>query len=432
MTTPSESSSLRAGATPSPGSTEPVVFSCRPHPITILLRSLTSITLLLVYALLLIGPVRRNSGPDVAHWLLWTAIIVTALRILIEIARWLARRYTITRSEVTATDGILRRWHAHLPLDRIQHVVVHKTILERLFGLGTLGVSSAGGPDLVILWISIARPHDAAHRIEAARTTPAPAPTPAPTPNPAATPTHASLPTTTPPAPTSPPANPADPTSPQPTPPPQPDGPPPGRPGLDRPLIIGLAGGIGSGKSAVARFLQELGAAISDSDNAAKAMLSRDDVKAQLIDWWGDRILAPDGSIDRTALAAIIFDHPTQRRRLEALVHPLLKEGREQAKQNAWSRGQRTVVIDAPLLFEAGIQNECDEVWFVDAPRPQRLQRVKSTRDWNEAELTRRESAQLDLAEKRRRSTRIIPNDGDHADLRHHVRKALEAAHRKP
>jgi len=197
---------------------------------------------------------------------------------------------------------------------------------------------------------------------------------------------------------------------------------------VDRSLVIGLVGGIGAGKSAVARALEELGAAVSDSDRQARAMLTREDVRRELVSWWGDRVLTPEGGVDRGRVAAIVFADSEQRRRLEGLIHPMLRAGREELKREAWENGIGVVVIDAPLLFEAGIQGECDEVWFVDTPREVRLGRVLASRGWDEGELARREAAQMAVEEKRRRATRVIPNDGDEADLRHHAREALEGA----
>ena len=107
---------------------------------------------------------------------------------------------------------------------------------------------------------------------------------------------------------------------------------------------------------------------------------------------------------------------------------PMLRAGRERLIDDATRRGVGIVVIDAPLLFEAGVDRECDEVWFIDAPREQRLARVKASRGWDEAELDRREGAQLQADEKRRRSTRVIVNDGDEGALIAQVRVALGKA----
>lgn len=187
---------------------------------------------------------------------------------------------------------------------------------------------------------------------------------------------------------------------------------PPPRPPRDRPPIVGLAGGIGSGKSAVARLLAERGAVVSDSDAQARALLKEPGIAAILTRWWGTSILGPDKRPDRANVAALVFADPAQRKRLEELIHPILHSQRKAALLAARKADPQPplFVIDAPLLFEAGLDKECDAVIFVDAPRPVRLARVTKTRHWDEAELTRREAAQLPLAAKQARSTFTIDN----------------------
>src|SRR5688572_6841261 len=159
----------------------------------------------------------------------------------------------------------------------------------------------------------------------------------------------------------------------------------------NRKPIIGLAGGIGSGKSAVAKILAELGCIVSDSDAAARAALRDPQIKATLIKWWGDRILDSSksgphrGEIDRSAVAKIVFNDPAQRRRLEQLTHPWI----ETKRRELFSKSAKATafVIDAPLLFEAGLDAECDSVIFVETSRATRFARLAASRGWTEAEL---------------------------------------------
>lgn len=175
--------------------------------------------------------------------------------------------------------------------------------------------------------------------------------------------------------------------------------------------VIGLAGGIGSGKSEVARRLARRGAVVSDSDAQARALLREPAIADILVRWWGGSILGPDGLPDRSAVAAVVFKDPAQRRRLEGLVHPVLASQRRAALR----RAARAVppaplfVVDAPLLYEAGLDRECDAVLFVAAPREVRLRRA-AARGWSESELMRREAAQLPLTVKQARSTFMIDN----------------------
>lgn len=184
------------------------------------------------------------------------------------------------------------------------------------------------------------------------------------------------------------------------------------RPRLIKPVVVGIAGGIGSGKSTVARLLGARGAVISDSDGQAKALLQEQAIGAILARWWGKGVLGPDGLPDRAKVASIIFSDPAQRQRLEGLIHPILKSQRASALRLA-ARATPAVplfAIDAPLLFEAGIDKECDATLFVDAPRAARLARLVKNRGWTEADLARREAAQISLATKQARATFVIDN----------------------
>ena len=193
-----------------------------------------------------------------------------------------------------------------------------------------------------------------------------------------------------------------------------------------RPPIIGLTGGIGAGKSTVARILETMGCVVSDSDRDAAAVLETPEVKERLQAWWGDQIIASDGTLDRRAIAARVFDDPRERGRLENLVHPLVHERRRKRFEEA-SPDSRALVIDAPLLFEAGLDEECDAIIFVDAPRELRLERVKSERGWDESEIDRREAAQLPIEEKRIRATAVITNNATADRLENDVRAFLES-----
>lgn len=192
-------------------------------------------------------------------------------------------------------------------------------------------------------------------------------------------------------------------------------------------LILGLAGGIGSGKSAVAAVLGELGFVVSDSDAGARAVLERPEVIEELVAAFGKGVLDASGKPDRKAIADAVFCDEARRRTLERIVHPRLHEERARLIEAARARGAAGVVIDAPLLFEAGVDTECDAVIFVDTPREVRLKRVVEGRGWTEAELARREAAQMPIDEKRRRSHQVVVNDGDLDALRARVRAAVEA-----
>lgn len=197
------------------------------------------------------------------------------------------------------------------------------------------------------------------------------------------------------------------------------------RAGVRQP-VIGLTGGIGSGKSTVARMLERLGCGVLDADRYAREALSDPQVVATLRHWWGQAVVNNAGQVDRAAIGRLVFDEPVQRQRLEGLIHPIV-HARRKARRAELAADPAIVAIveDAPLLIEAGIDRECDVLLFVDAPRAQRLARVAAGRGWDETELNRREANQLPLDNKRRRADYVVVNDAGEAELMARVRHVL-------
>lgn len=188
--------------------------------------------------------------------------------------------------------------------------------------------------------------------------------------------------------------------------------------------IIGLAGGIGSGKTAVAHLLAKHGCIVADSDAAARAALLDPAIRTRIVERFGRKVLDPSGEIDRSALAGIVFRDPEQRQALEAIVHPWVHQRRLEEFACA-PPDAPALVIDAPLLFEAGLNDKCDAVILVDAPRETRLSRVRENRGWNKEELDRREASQMPLDEKRRMADYVITNSGSFEKLDEQVREVL-------
>jgi dephospho-CoA kinase len=178
-------------------------------------------------------------------------------------------------------------------------------------------------------------------------------------------------------------------------------------------LILGLVGGVGSGKSLVADCFRDLGALVLDADKAGHEVLREADVIAALRERWGDRILESGGQISRAAVAKIVFapGHDAERHFLEKLTHPRIEKRLQQelAKAQASAQPPQAVVIDAALLFEAGWDHLCDRIVFVDAPRDLRLERTVA-RGWSADQFAAREAAQLPVEEKRARSNLLIRN----------------------
>jgi dephospho-CoA kinase len=165
--------------------------------------------------------------------------------------------------------------------------------------------------------------------------------------------------------------------------------------------VIGIIGGIGSGKSFVSSIFAELGACVIHADELVHAAYQTDEVKARLRGWW-PAVVREDGSVDKKAIAGHIFSDPAARKRLEGLLHPIVNRMRER-RMHAAVDDRRVVafVSDTPLLVETGLHAECDAVVFVDAPAEVRLARVAG-RGWDLAELAKRENSQLPLDNKRK------------------------------
>ena len=193
-----------------------------------------------------------------------------------------------------------------------------------------------------------------------------------------------------------------------------------------RKLVIGLAGGIGSGKSAVARLLGEHGVRVIDSDQLNREELATPPVIEKLVGWFGESVRAPDGSIRREALARLVFDDPQARARVEGLLHPRIdRRRRVLIDQGNDDPSVLAIAIDSPLLYEVGLDATCDVVVFVDAPRRQRERRVTAQRGWSAEELARREKLQKPLDNKKARADHIVVNNSGLDSLRRRVERLL-------
>jgi dephospho-CoA kinase len=187
---------------------------------------------------------------------------------------------------------------------------------------------------------------------------------------------------------------------------------------LARPVVIGLVGGVASGKSYVGELLASQGALRIDADRLGHEVLKQAEVCEQLASLWGDGIFSPPGEVDRKKLAALVFgdsESATRNRRLlESIVHPRIRQLAEQqiASARAGTNVLTAIVVDAPLLLEAGWEPLCDLILFVDAPAEVRLQRALG-RGWTQQSFQDREASQLSLSEKRSRATHIIDNGPD-------------------
>jgi dephospho-CoA kinase len=190
--------------------------------------------------------------------------------------------------------------------------------------------------------------------------------------------------------------------------------------------IIGIIGGIGSGKSFVARIFGEMGCLVIDSDQQAHEVLKDVQVKETLREWWGCGVFGADGEIDHAAVGRKVFAEPRERERLEGLLHPRIAQLRDRLMEQGSLNGQiRAFVWDAPLLVEAHLTEQCDAVVFVEAALEVRGRRVWQKRGWGLAELQKRENLQTPLDKKREISDHSIANTADAEFVRSQVREVF-------
>lgn len=191
----------------------------------------------------------------------------------------------------------------------------------------------------------------------------------------------------------------------------------PSAPGL---RIIGLLGGVGAGKSAVAELLAELIPAHTfDADDAVADLLADPEIAVRVEVLLGKDLRTREGSLDRQALSDLVFQDSSARQELERLLHPLVRARcRAELAALEGTGSPEWAVLDVPLLVEGGLDRACSLLLFIDAPPERRSHRVARRSGWDREEWERREAAQADLAEKRSRADAILKNDGDLDDLR--------------
>ncbi|WP_340022480.1 dephospho-CoA kinase [Paenibacillus sp. FSL K6-1096] len=179
-------------------------------------------------------------------------------------------------------------------------------------------------------------------------------------------------------------------------------------------MIIGLTGGIASGKSTVSALFVREGAALVDADVIAReVMLPGHPVLAAAVQAFGDRILRPDGSLDRAALGDIVFRDPEALQTLNSLTHPAIRrEIRERMNALEQEDPQRLVIVDIPLLYESELDTLFEQVIVVYVPRRVQLARLMERSGMTLEQAEGRVAAQMDIELKRRRATYVIDNSG--------------------
>lgn len=187
--------------------------------------------------------------------------------------------------------------------------------------------------------------------------------------------------------------------------------------------LIGLTGGIGSGKSTVARLFAERGAVVVDADRVAREVVEPgEDALARIVERFGDDVLTPEGGLDRAAMAAIVFADAEARAALEAITHPAIRDRIAErvaavAELEEADGRERVVVVDHPLLVESGVGAWFGTVVVVEAPEEVRVQRLVDARGMDEADARARMATQADDATRRAVATHVIDNAGPTEEL---------------
>jgi dephospho-CoA kinase len=190
-------------------------------------------------------------------------------------------------------------------------------------------------------------------------------------------------------------------------------------------MRVGLTGGVASGKSTVAALLRELGAVVVDSDVLAREVVEPGTPGlAAVVEAFGPEVLTADGSLDRPALGAVVFGDEGARRRLEAILHPLI---RARAAELEAAAPEGTVVVhDIPLLVETGQADRFDAVLVVDVPVETQVERMVRDRGMSREDALARVAAQADREQRLAAATHVVDNTGTREDLRDRVTEVLE------
>lgn len=189
-------------------------------------------------------------------------------------------------------------------------------------------------------------------------------------------------------------------------------------------MKVGLTGGIASGKSTVSKLLAAQGAVIIDADALAREVVAKGTPGlAAVVEEFGRSLLTEDGELDRAAMGSLVFNDESARKRLEAIIHPLVFE--RIVELEAAAGPDDVVVHDIPLLTESGRADTFDAVLVVHAPEDVQVERMVRDRGWSEEEARSRIAAQATAEDRLAIATHVIDNTGTHEDLRHRVAEVL-------
>lgn len=192
-------------------------------------------------------------------------------------------------------------------------------------------------------------------------------------------------------------------------------------------LKIGLTGGIGSGKTVVAHMLQERGIPIINADRVAKEMMQNDPaIRNELVQAFGSEIYTPDGNLNRSKMAALIFSDPDARERVNAIVHPRVLQFQENEMQRLEKQGTPIAGVEAALIYEVGSEYQFDVMVVVAAAQTTVVERLSKRDAMTKSEIQNRMAAQMPIEEKMARADYVIENDSTMNELKHQVDLFIE------
>jgi dephospho-CoA kinase len=182
---------------------------------------------------------------------------------------------------------------------------------------------------------------------------------------------------------------------------------------------IGITGGIASGKSAAVGILRSAGAAVADADEISRALTAEGGAALDAVkDAFGPSYFDGMGRLDRRKLGALVFGDAAARRRLEAILHPMVRAEMERRLEAFQTLGHTAAFLDIPLLYESGMQAMCDAVWVIAAPQETQLARLMARDGWTREEALARMRSQMPLCQKAAMADEVIENSGDLSRLK--------------
>ncbi|KAJ8291567.1 Dephospho-CoA kinase [Rhodotorula toruloides] len=197
-------------------------------------------------------------------------------------------------------------------------------------------------------------------------------------------------------------------------------------------LVVGLTGGIASGKSTVTSLLKSHAVPVIDLDILARVAVEPESYAlSALVRHFGDSILRPDGTLNREALGSIVFNNEKERKVLNSIVHPAVRRLLAWELAKAWLRGEKICVVDAPLLIEAGLWKMCGAIVVVYCSEILQLQRLRSRNNLSLADAQARLSSQRPLSEKLDYADYVIDNSGPIGDLQNQVDSVVAKLHKR-